>query len=125
MASAAECMRTLDQLAREIDERSKQLHQVEQQLEPVEEEYRRFVDAFEIGLWQRSQDEAGFRLPSESLRLKLAHQAMDPALLGRYVGLVKSRKRLEQRLRDLKAAVDAQRSLLSAFKVEVEAMGHR
>lgn len=125
MTSAAECMMVLDEHARELDMRSKELARVERDLEPVEEEYRRFVDDFEIGLWQRSQDEEGFKLPSEALRLKLAHKAIDPALYGRYVGLVKSRKRLEQRIRDLKTAVDAQRSILSALKLEMEATGHR
>lgn len=125
MATAAECMTLLDEHARELDTRSKELAATERDLEPVEAEYRKFVDDFEIGLWQRSQDEEGFKLPSEALRLKLAHRSIDPAVLGRYVGLVKRRRRLEQRLRDLKAAVDAQRSILSALKTEMDAVGHR
>lgn len=125
MTSAAECMSTLDEQAKELDQRSKQLHTIECQLEPVAERYQKFVDDFEVGLWQRSQDEDDFRLPSEALRLKLAHRAMDPALLGEYVGLNKTRKRLEQRIRDLKAVVDAQRSILSALKLEQEATAHR
>lgn len=125
MASAAQVMQTLDALASELDDKSKLLHQTELDLLPVEEDYRRFVDDYEVGLWQRSQDESDFKLPSEALRLKLAHKAMDPALLGRYVGLVKARRRLEQRIRDLKATVDAQRSILSALKVEAEAVSHR
>lgn len=125
MASAAECMQTLDSLARELDTRSKELAQTERDLEPVENEYRTFVDDFEVGLWTRSQDEETFKLPSEALRLKLAHREMKPDLLGKYVGLMKRRKRLEQRIRDLRAVVDAQRSILSALKVEQEALAHR
>ena len=57
------------------------------------------------------------------MRLKLAHKAMDPGVLGRYIGLLNSRKRLEKRIGALKSAVDAQRSILSALKSELEAGG--
>lgn len=125
MATARECMEKLEDLAKDLDERSEQLHTVERALEPIEEQYRQHVDSYEIALWQRSQDEEGFKLPSESMRLKLAHRDIDQALYGRYVGLVKARKRLEQRLRDIKAEVEAWRSILSALKVEMEATAHR
>lgn len=125
MATAAEAMAKLDGLSVELGQRSTDLADVERRLEPVEDEYRAFVDNYEVGLWTRSQDEESFRLPSAAMRLKLAERAMDPELLGRYVGYINSRKRLQQRIRDLKAQVEAQRSILSALKVEMEATGHR
>jgi hypothetical protein len=111
----------LSELANDLGDLSGMLARVSRDLEPVEEQYRAFVDDFEVGLLLRSEDEDGYKLPSESLRIKLAHRKMDPALLGRYMGLTKSRERLQQRIRDLKAEIEAQRSILSALKVEMEA----
>lgn len=111
----------LSELAQELGNRSSDLAKVSRELEITEGAYRAFVDEYEIGLWQRSQDEGGFKLPSEALRVKLAQKAMDPALLGRYKGLTASRDRLKQRIADLKAEIEAQRSILSALKTEMEA----
>lgn len=111
----------LSELAQELGARSVDLARVSRELEAVEEEYRTFVDEYEIGLWQRSEDEDDFKLPSAAMRVKLAHKAMEPALLGRYKGLCASRERLVQRIRDLKAEVEAQRSILSSLKTEMEA----
>lgn len=124
MATAQEALERLDEIVRELDQRSKELHGVEVSLEPVEIAYQAFVDDFEIGLWTRHEDD-GAKLPAEKLRVKLAHKQMDPALLGRYVGLVNSRKRLEKRIGALKTQADAQRSILSALKTEVEASSAR
>lgn len=121
MTDVAECIAKLRESADELDTLSRRLHETERNLEPVERDYRKFVDDYEVGLWRQHQDE-GAKLPSESLRVKLAEKAMDPALLGRYVGLVMARKRAEKRIRDLRASVDAQRSILSALKVEQEAL---
>lgn len=124
MATPVEAMDKLDQQAMELDHRSWQLADTERKLEPIEVEYQRFIDDYEIGLWTKYEDsEYKIKLPSEAMRLKLAHKAMDPDLLGKYVGYVNSRKRLEKRISALKAAVDAQRSILSALKVEMEASG--
>jgi hypothetical protein len=111
----------LSELANSLDRWSKALAQTSRDLEPVEEQYRTFVDEFEVGLLLRSEGEDDYRLPSAALRLKLAHRAMDPDLLGRYMGLVQARTRLQQRIRDLKSEIEAQRSILSALKVELEA----
>lgn len=111
----------LNTLALELGSLSTKLAQVSRDLEPVERQYHDFVDEFEVGLLLKSESDEDYRLPSAALRLKLAHRAMDPALLGRYMGLVNSRSRLQQRLRDLKAEVDAQRSILSSLKSELEA----
>jgi hypothetical protein len=115
-----DCIGKLRDSADELDHLSRSLHKTERDLEPVEREYRTFVDDFEVGLWRQHQDE-GRKLPSEALRVKLAEKQMDPALLGRYVGLVLARRRAEKRIRDLRASVDAQRSILSALKTELEA----
>ena len=126
MADYAEAIDARAKLRAQADElslRSGELARVSRELEPVEKQYREFVDDFEIGLWKRSEDEKGFRLPAAGLRVKLAHQAMDPALLGRYVGLSHSRERLVQRIRDLKVEVEAQRTIVSALKAELEATG--
>lgn len=124
MSTPAEVMAKLDQLASELDTRSSELADVERRLEPTELAYQAFVDDFEVGLWTKYEDsEYKTKLPPEPMRLKLAHKAIDPDLLGRYIGLVNSRKRLEKRIGALKSAVDAQRSILSALKAEVEAGG--
>jgi hypothetical protein len=124
VTTPVEAMDKLDVLATELDMRSRELADVERKLEPTELAYQAFVDEFEVGLWTKYEDsEYKTKLPPAPMRLKLAHKAMDPELLGRYVGLVNSRKRLEKRISALKAAVDAQRSILSALKVELEATG--
>lgn len=120
MSTPAEVMATLDQLAREVEQRSSQLAQVERELGPIEDAYDDFVEAFVAGMFEESDK----RLPGEDVRTALAHQRMrveNPTLLGRYRELSRSRKRLEKRIGSLKAAVDAQRSILSALKVELEA----
>jgi hypothetical protein len=120
VSDVADSIAVLRACADELDSLSRNLHTTEKDLEPVERDYRTFVDDFEVGLWTKSQND-GTRLPSEALRVKLAERAMDPALLGRYVGLVMARKRAEKRIQALKATVDAQRSILSALKTELEA----
>lgn len=121
MSTPAEVMERLAQLAEELDQRSLELGDVERRLEPAEMAVQAFVDDFEVGLWTKHENE-GTKLPSEALRLKLANKAMDPALLGRHQGLLHSRKRLEKRIAALKSQVDAQRSILSALKLEMEAV---
>jgi len=108
----------LDRLAGELALRSSQLHDVELALEPVDDEYTQFVDRYELGLLARSEEPEGkYKLPSEALRLKKARSEMSAELLGRYEGLRKKRRRLEQRLKDIRTEIDAQRSILSALKV--------
>lgn len=120
MTTARESMDRLDKMARELGERSTQLAKVTRDLEPVHREYTSFVDDFEIGLWKKHQDEDA-KFPSAAMRLKLAEREMDPALLGRHYGLEESRKRLMKRISDLRAEIEAERSILSALKTEMEA----
>lgn len=121
MSDVAESIAKLRECAEELDSLSRALHDTEKRLEPIESEYRTFVDNFEVGLWEKHQDQDA-KLPSAALRVKLAEKAMPPELLGGYVGLVMARKRAEKRIAGLKATVDAQRSILSALKVEAEAL---
>jgi hypothetical protein len=116
----AEAMQTLFNFAEELNRLSGDLARVSRDLEPIQRQYEQFVADFEIGLWQQHQD-TGAKLPAAALRVRLAEKAMDPALLGRYTGLVHSRERLQQRIRDVKQMVEAQRSILSALKAELEA----
>ena len=120
MTDVIDARGNLNRLSLELGQLSTKLAQVCRDLEPVEAEYTRFVDDFELGLLLKSET-SDYKLPSGALRLKLAHQKIDADLLGRRMGLTNSRERLQQRIRDLKAEIEAQRSILSALKVEMEA----
>jgi hypothetical protein len=113
----------LDDHSIELGKLSGALFEVNQRLETVEREYQDFVDDFEVGLWLKSQEDDGPKLPSEALRSKLARREMAPELLGRRDGLVRKRERIKQRIGDLKMEIEADRSILSALKLEAEASG--
>jgi hypothetical protein len=115
MNDVIEAIGKLREYAEKLDELSDALTRVERDLEPVAEQYEAFMLDFEVGLWKRHEDE-GAKLPSAAMRVKLAHKAMDPALLGRYVGLTTARKRGQEKIRAVKASAEAQRSILSALK---------
>jgi hypothetical protein len=57
------------------------------------------------------------------MRERLGRRKMPPEMLGAQRIPESKRKRLEKRVSTLKAEMDAQRSLLSAYKVEAEASG--
>jgi hypothetical protein len=120
VSTPAEAMAQLEKYASELHGLSRKLAEVEQEFAPVEKEYTDFVDEFETGLWFKHVSEDA-KLPSEAMRTRLAHRAMKPELLGRYVGLTNQRGRLRKRISDVKVSVEAQRSILSALKVEMEA----
>lgn len=120
MTSVAQTRDALSGIAAELDQLSSTLAEIERKLEPVQEEYDKFLRDFEIGLWQKHIDEDA-KFPSERMREHLAHKAMPPEVYGRYFALVNSRKRAEARIKSLGKAADAQRSVLSALKVELEA----
>jgi hypothetical protein len=119
----SQALERLDAHSVELGKLSAALFEVNQRLEAVERDYQEFVDAYEVGLWLKAQEENGPRLPSEALRLKLARREMAPDLLGRRDGLVRKRDRVKQRIGDLKTEIDADRSILSALKLEAEAAG--
>lgn len=120
MATPAEAMAELSKYARELHGLSHKLAEVEREFAPVQEAYEKFLDDFETGLWFKHETQDA-KLPPEKMRLRLAHKAMDPTLLGHYVGLTNQRERLRKRISDVKVSVEAQRSILSALKVELEA----
>lgn len=122
MTDAAAVMVKLDEHAAELDALSKALTETERKFEPIEGAYREFVEDFEADCWDRhvEKDE---KLPSEALRLAMARRAMPRDVLGQYSALTAKRRRLKTRIGDLKSAVEAQRSLLSALKLEAEASG--
>lgn len=113
--TAQDALGRLDQHARELDSCSNALAELQRALEEVDQEYRAFVDDFEVGLYLQCEAD-GKRLPSEAMRLKLARRKMAPELLGRRDGLVMRRDRLRQRISDLKTIVDSERSILVALK---------
>jgi phage shock protein A len=123
MSSVVEVTSRLDQMADELDKLSKELGQTERQLGPIEASYEKFLDTYETGLWDKHV--AGDKLPPEGLRVRLAHRAIDAQLLGEYSELIRKRKRLEKRIKALGAAIDAQRSILSALKQEMMAVEGR
>lgn len=120
VTTPAEAIATLDGIAREMDALSASLAKLEREYEPVERAYEDFLSDYETGLWAQHVDN-GAKFPPEKLRVQLAHRAMDPNLYGKYFAYTKSRKRMDKRISALKAAADAQRSILSALKVEAEA----
>ena len=115
-------MERLDELSRELDRLSKELGETERELVPVEEAYEKALDVFECGCWDRHvKDDA--KLPSGEMRLRLARREMNTKLLGQHASLLAKRKRLEKRIGSVKSLVEAQRSILSALKLEAEAAG--
>jgi hypothetical protein len=119
----SQALERLDAHSVELGKLSAALFEVNQRLETVEQSYQEFIDSYEVGLWLKAQEKNGPRLPSEALRLKLARREMAPELLGRRDGLVRKRERVKQRIGDLKTEIDADRSILSALKLESEAAG--
>lgn len=120
MTTPSEAIATLDGIAREMDALSASLAKLEREYEPVERAYEDFLSDFETGLWAKHIDD-GAKFPPEKLRVQLAHRAMPAELYGKYFAFTKSRKRMEKRIGALKASCDAQRSILSALKMEMEA----
>lgn len=121
-ADAATVMDRLDSFTEELDRLSNGLAQVERDLEPIEREYEQRLSGHEAGLWERHIND-GEKFPPEKLRERLAVRAMQPELVGRRAGLIASRKRIEKRVATLKSEIDAQRSILSALKLEAEGSG--
>lgn len=121
MSTPQEAMQRLSDLAQELDQRSLDLAKLERELEPLRTGYENHIAAFELVLWERHTGEEGEKFPPERVRERMALRAMDPEIRGRHDALVARRRRIEQRIRDIKAQVDAQRSILSALKTEMEA----
>ncbi len=110
----------LDAYASELDGCSRKLAQVEEELEPRNSIYEEAMDDFEAQLWENHEDR-GDKLPPEKMREVLARRSISHTLREQRAVLLSRRKRLEKRIRTLSDLVDAQRSILSALKSEMEA----
>jgi septal ring factor EnvC (AmiA/AmiB activator) len=120
MSDVPSVMRKLEDNARQLDGLSRQLSAVGEEFARVAEGYREFVDDYEVGLYFKSESE-GTKLPSEAMRLKLAHKAMNPEALGRYMALKARKESLAREIRDLKAEVEINRTIMSTLRIEMEA----
>lgn len=89
----------------------------------VEQRYQEFVDRYEVELYVKCQEPDGPKWPSEAMREKLARHEMPAELLGWRDGLTRKRGRLMRRIDDLGKIIGADRSILSALKLEAEASG--
>lgn len=116
MSEVTELIRELDAKRRELGELADKLNRVQRDLEPVQRDYDNFIAAFEVGLYHQSLEEGGPKLPSERLRVQLAHRKIDADLYGRFLQLTASRDRLEARLRAMRLEIESLRSILSAEK---------
>src|SRR5213080_1322612 len=121
MSEARDAMDKLAEYAAELDKLSQAQAEVSRKLEPIETEYENFLRDFEVGLWRKVEGGHLSRLPSESMRRHLAHSEISPELLGLRDGFRQSQDRISRRISHLKDMVDAQRSILSALKSEMEA----
>ncbi len=110
----------LDSYAAELDACSRKLAQTEEELEPFEDNYQEAMDDFESACWERHEKD-GDKLPPEHMRQVLARKTMPLEAILVRSALISRRKRLEKRIRTLSDLVDAQRSILSALKSEMEA----
>lgn len=121
MSSVVEVTGRLDSMATELDELSKALAATERKLEPLQTFYEEALDDFEVGCWDAHvKDEA--KLPSAEMRERLARRTMPERILSERAAAVAKRNRLQQRIKHLGAEIDAQRSILSALKMELEAV---
>lgn len=121
MSSVVEVTGKLDQQATELDELSKTLASTERKLEPLETFYEEALDDFEVGCWDSHVKEEA-KLPPAEMRERLARRTMPEKVLTERATLLAKRKRLEKRIKALGSAIDAQRSILSALKLEIEAV---
>lgn len=122
MSDPVEAKGKLRDLASDLDRLSKQLGRVSRELRPVQVEYDNFIRDHEAGLYAACES-GGQKLPGKEMRLTLALSEMPASFRGKHQNLVMERDSLKQQLSNLKAEVDAWRSVLSADKVEMEAVG--
>jgi phosphoenolpyruvate-protein kinase (PTS system EI component) len=110
----------LTEISNELLTLSQALQQVEKRLEPLERSYEEDFADFEAGMFKRYEDGEG-KWPGEETRERLYRRTMPQESRQELMRLQAARKRAEKRISSLKAAADAQRSILSALKVEMEA----
>ena len=113
-------MTRLSKIASEMGSLSQALHEVEKRMEDIDARYEDHVSDFEVGMFDRYDAGEG-KWPSEETRERLARRTMDADLKREHDRLHAARARAEKRIRHLTKEADAQRSVLSALKVEMEA----
>ena len=120
MSDIADASRTLMVKARELDDLSKHLTMVERELGPLEAELTLHEEGFEASCWDRhvKDDE---KLPPKPTREALARRSFDDVKYTRILALRAARTLSKRRISDLNSVVDAQRSIVSALKLELEA----
>lgn len=121
MSDVIEAKVKLRDIAHELDKRSRELGDTNRALHPVQEAYDDFMRDFKAGLYQECESKQR-RMPSKETQEDLALEQMPKDFRGKHHELVSKRKRLKERISDLKAEADAWRSVLSAEKVELEAL---
>ncbi len=122
MSDPVEAKGKLRELADDLDACSKMMSRVNRELRPLQAQYDDFVCDFKAGLWAAHVNEDA-RLPSADMQLVLALREMPAEFRGKHYDLVGKRDNLRKRISDLKSEVDAWRSVLSADKTEMEAIG--
>ncbi len=121
MSSVVEVTGKLDTMAHELDELSKGLAMTERKLEPMQTFYEEALDDFVCGCWdEHVKNET--KLPPAEMRERLARRTMPERILSERAALLAKRDRLMKRIKALGQQIDAQRSILSALKLEIEAV---
>lgn len=112
----------LDRIARELDDRSKSLWNTEIELSRIREVYDEEFAEYEAE-WYRRYRDGEDKWPGEETRHRVFRQEKlkGNEAVRRMLFLERKRARLEDRIRSLGKEADAQRSILSALKVEMEA----
>jgi hypothetical protein len=118
--SAQIAIAKLEGYAQELEKRSTELAETQRALDDVQPQYEEFLRDFEVDMYEKALA-AGQKLPSEALRQALALKAMPSGFRNDHDALRRKRERLTKRISDLKTSVDAQRSLLSAEKLCLDA----
>jgi chromosome segregation ATPase len=114
----------LNRMARELDGLSRGLAETQRKLHPVKRKYNAFVANHKAGQWAAHvADPENVKMARQDIAEILAIQGMPLELRGECEELSDKAERLKKRISDLRAEVDAQRSILSALKTEMEAMG--
>lgn len=121
MTDVIECKSKLRELADELDKRSRELRDTNLDLAPKQEAYDDWIMDFEADL--HAKHEAGASLPSKDMRVTLALKEMPSEFRKEHRMLVAKRDRLKQHIQVLKVEIESWRSLLSAEKAEMEAIG--
>lgn len=122
MSETIEAMTKVQNLAIDLDRLSRQLGRVNRELRPIKREYDNFIRDHEAGLYAASVED-GYKLPGKEMRLTLALSEMPASFRGKHHELVSERESLKQQISNIKVEVEAWRSVLSANKVEMEAVG--